>query len=951
MRRLFPIIASFIAIAIPSHSYARQVDTTFPKESEIASFEAVKPILQKETIIQAQVIPDNSLPKNSVVNNEQEITGGTTVGNNLFHSFSEFSVNSGSTAFFNQSSAIANIISRVTGNNISQIDGLIRANGTADLFLINPNGIIFSENAALDLGGSFIASTADSIQFADGNQFTAVEPNASPLLTVSIPVGLQYGNNPQDITVKGSGNNLSIDFETFTVNRSDRPSGLEVDSGNTLALLGGNVLLPGGNLTATDGKVVLGSLGANESLRFTPDDLGWNFDYSQVSNFQNIELSQAASIEVSGNGGGEALLQGREINLADGAAILADTLGDSAGRRLALSATDSISLVGFAADNFFPTRLSTDVDLDGSGRGGNLSLNTNYLLIDNGAQVNSGTFGLGDAGNLNVTATNIEVLGESDDGEFVSGLFAQADFGETGDGGNLEIATDSLLVAEGADISTTTFGTGNAGNLNIQANTVELTGFSSTFLTGSILSVTTEGEGDGGNLNLTTDRLLIAGGAEISTTTFGTGNAGNLDMQANEIELIGASGLFANVEADSLGDGGNINITSNRLTIAEGAQILANTNSIGDAGTLNINSGQIDLIGTSSEGNPSAILANADENGGRGGNISIITKNANIVAEAQIGTSTFGSGKGGNIKIMATDSVRLEGSSARGNSGIFATALLNDGAGGNITIETDLLSLSDGATISASNFPSNNNSLLTPGEGAAGNINILAKNILLDRQGTITADTFSGDRGNINLKTSLLFLRNESTISTNAQETATGGNITIDARDGFILALPQENSDITANAVFGAGGKVRIDALRIFGIEPRLSLTTLSDITTSSEFGITGSITLNIQDLNPTENLPQLPQAFSLPRLIPGCNLTNDSSSSFVSIGQGGLNPQSDNSLGTREILGDVGLPQQWLKKEASNTVVEAQGWAINNRGNIILTAEDTSDFADVSCR
>ena len=295
--------------------------------------------------------------------------------------------------------------------------------------------------------------------------------------------------------------------------------------------------------------------------------------------------------------------------------------------------------------------------------------------------------------------------------------------------------------------------------------------------------------------------------------------------------------------------------------------------------------------------------------------------------------------------------MRIEGSSDTGNSGIFATALLNDGAGGNITVDANLLLLSDGATISASNFTSNQSSFLPPGEGAAGNIDIIAEQIFLRDEATVTADTFSGDRGNLNFQTNLLSLRNESKISTNAQETATGGNISIDASDGFIVAFPQENSDITANAVFGDGGRVNIEALEIFGIEPGFDLTPFSDITASSEFGISGNVTLNSQDLNPTENTPQLPQAFNPALLRQGCNVASNDSSSFVNLGQGGLHPQTNNSLSSREILGDVKLPRQWQENATDNSVVEAQAWTTNDRGNIVLIADDPSDSVRVSCR
>jgi filamentous hemagglutinin family protein len=316
----------------------------------------------------AQIVPDTTLPDRSLVESQgaiDRITGGTEAGSNLFHSFDRFNLPKGTTAYFDNAPSVENIITRVTGGQLSHIDGLIRANGTANLFLLNPNGIVFGPNARLDIGGSFLGSTADSVVFADGSTFSATNPNGAgtgALLSINVPLGLQWNDaNTGSILVQGSGHVLP-DADPKVVPIDDRNSGLglRVRPGATLALVGGDVTLDGGLLTAQQGRIELGSVGVG-TVSLNADATGWRLGYADAGNFGTVRLQSRAAADVSGVGGGSLQVRGQTVSLADDSRMLAETLGIEDGVASAID-TDRLTITG---DSFVSTSTYSD------GNGGN----------------------------------------------------------------------------------------------------------------------------------------------------------------------------------------------------------------------------------------------------------------------------------------------------------------------------------------------------------------------------------------------------------------------------------------------------------------------------------------------------------------------------------------------------------------------------------------------------
>jgi filamentous hemagglutinin family protein len=893
------------------------------------------------TLVTAQIVPDRTLLLNSTVTpdgNTLKIQGGTAAGPNLFHSFREFSVPTGGTAFFNNANTIQNIFTRVTGGSISNIDGILKANGSANLFLLNPNGIIFGPNASLNIGGSFLGTTANSINFADGTSFSATHPQANPLLTISIPTSLQFGSNPGQIV------NQSVAVSAFedSGQGNEEPIGLKVSPGQTLGLVGGDVVLPGGFLTAPGGRIELGSVGANSLVSLTFNDSGFALGYAGVQNFQDIQLSQGAAVnasddkDASGEGGGTIQVQGRRVVLTEKSGIISQTFG--------------------------------------SQDGGTVSIQAAQFIAEGGGKVDTTTYGSGRGGNLSVTATDsIELSGTNSDGTVPSGFFAQVDVKEgqtlpaTGNAGDLTIATGRLILREGAQVGSNTFSEGSGGRLTVTASqSVEVIGRSVNSQAPSAL-VTQAEDGSSGNsqdLTISTRELILRDGGEISSSTIGAGNAGNILIQASKQLIIqDRSGVSALTAGN--GRGGNISIETERLIAQNGGQVSATTQGSGQAGTLTVNAREsVELTGTGIDGFPSGLSTQSTglatgSKAGNADNLTVTTRQLMVRDGAAISADTFADGKGGSLTVNASESIEVTGTSGivpaevspfvRADGRLpsrLTAATTGSGEAGSVTINTGLLRVRDGASVAVDG---------SRGTGSAGNLEVTASDIRLDR-GTITAETRSGDFGNVNLQVSnFLQMRNNSNITVTASGDARGGNIKIDTR----ALIAGTNSDITANAVSSEAGRVEITAPEgLFGTRsrregnPGSNLT--SDITATSLAGLQldGEVLLNTPDVDPTQGVVQLPDTIANPdaivQICPG-QQQSGTDKTFTRPGHGlPANPAEILSNGSVTVgLADAVPPVEQRTRTAApqqarptpTPILSAQGWALNRKGEVIFTA------------
>jgi filamentous hemagglutinin family protein len=666
----------------------------------------------------AQVIPDATLSRPSQVNrsgNTQVITEGTIAGQNLFHSFQRFSVRRGESASFRGIAPdTENIITRVTGNSISKINGVIEALqsdgrvSAANFFLLNPNGIIFGEDASLNLGRSFLATTGDRLQFADGTEFRA--DGASPLITVSTPIGIQFGHDPGAIRNAAIANLVQDDF--------GRPlqGGLQVQAGETLALVGDRLDIAGGVMIANGGRIELGSVGGNSFVRLRETNPGWILDYGAVRSFQDIKFSGVALLDISDTlelptGSGSWQLQGRNIVLDENTIFTSQTNGAGNGKD-GLIRAEELQLTGRSFISFLT---------EGTGRSGSLRIGVDRLVMDEGSQIGTLTNGGGEGGRLRLRAAeSIDLRGAATTTNtfLFTTIFAQAgtQASPTTRAGDIRITAPNLRLESGAQISTSTFGAAAAGDLTIAANQVDLRGIllqpngdplvsadGRLYPTGLFTDTDTNVSGNGGNLLLTTDRLSLREGAFLQTNTEGSGRSGNLTIRARDFvqvtgttpdgqfpsTLFAASGGVPNVPGfgavTATGQGGRLDITTRRLQVADGGAIAVTS-------------------------------INPDLSGVGAGNLRVQAE----VIELDNGRllSDSASGNGGNIRLQTRSVLAL-----RNGGQVSATAGVSDrpGNGGNIAIGSGFIIAS----------PLQNNDIIANSfEGRGGNINIDGRGIL-----------------------------------------------------------------------------------------------------------------------------------------------------------------------------------------------------------------------------
>lgn len=511
---------------------------------------------------------------------------GHAVGANLFHSFERFSVAGGEEAVFLPGAApFERVLARVTGGETSRIDGTVRsAIAGADLFLLNPSGIVLGPGGRLDVDGSVTLSSADHLVLGADGDFRATEPGRS-VFAASEPSAFGFlGERPSPVAIERS---------RMLVQERTRP-----EDEASLSLVGGDltilgrpdafVAVPGGRIelvsVASPGVAVRSDSGVEVSGFAALGTITLAEDANLTSSSVTPSIFEPGAPDVvTERGGGDVLVRGGRL-VIDDAQLSALTGGSRDGGDIDVEVTGDVRIrkrdPGNAAGLFAGTGIKTPVGgaIASVGAGGEVSIRARDVTLENGGLVSStNTSAFGPAGSIEVVASeSVRIAGVDPAGER-SALISNSD------------------------------GFADAGRITVHAERLEL-------VERGAIVVETRQNGRGGDVVVRAGRALLSGDGRIDSSTRGTGSGGNLDVEAREqIRLSGRTDAeeFSGISTQSQaagsgrpaarGDSGSIRVAAPLVVLEDGAEISAKALGLGAGGDVRVEAGrELRLTGGSS---------------------------------------------------------------------------------------------------------------------------------------------------------------------------------------------------------------------------------------------------------------------------------------------------------------------------------------------------------------
>jgi large exoprotein involved in heme utilization and adhesion len=773
----------------------------------------------------------------------------------------------------------------VTGTEGSDIGGTLGVAGSADLFLLNPNGIRFGAGAQLDIAGMFVATTAEGLSWGQGLGFSAVNPQAAPSLTVNITPGLQRGTGNRSISSQGplqvggdlrlaaghldlsgalvAGGDVTLESWVGDIGvggiRTANPVG---DEGDIVVDSQGEITASGViNASAPSGMAGDVTLRANGDISFR--DTADVFASGAVTG--NITLNSGGDISLDGNqiqtimttnqpnlvGGNIEIGAAGNISIINGGRVLMVNSGSGHTGDISIQAQDNLRIEG---ENSSQRRSGIESVVTSHGNSGVINVQSDSLTITKGGFITAITSGRGNVGKIIININDsILLVGESSQG-YASGIHNTRNTNAQGDSSGIDISANSLTLQDGALISSISGGSGSDAKIKISLQgDLLIEGLTTQGRNGEILNFAAPNrQGDSGGIEIRAKNLTLRDGGTLSTTTFGQGNSGKIslfiddmillegqDNDVNTLEL-NVSRIVSAASTGATGSSAGIEILADFLILREGTLIIAATDGAGDAGPIDITVNKDFIIEDDDiEGTPGGVFSGVGANAiGNGGEIAISAGSLFLRDGNGIATSTTGQGDAGTITLRIGDRLQLEGRGSQGNS-----SGISSDAGINLNLAPfDLERLQKGGR-RFEQFEAQSGT-------RAGLIDIDAPHIVLKDGAIISSSaTREGIADDIQIQGQTLDVREGSRLLSQTRGREQAGNIILNLSESVFLEGAA--GGIFANTAAGSSGRGGSIAITT----PNLSLTNGVELSASTAGrGNAGDIRVSASQVNLSNN-------------------------------------------------------------------------------------------------